>query len=120
MSRKLGHRKEIEAKHFLCRQGMKCITQNYHCKLGEIDLIMRQGNVIIFVEVKYRRNTVYGSSQEMVSSAKQRKLVKTAWHFLQAHPKLQHCDYRFDIIAIDQTAQEPLTWIHNAFENRWE
>ena len=88
--------------------------------MGEIDLIMRQHSVIVFVEVKYRRNTHYGSSQEMVSYSKQRKLTKTAWHFLQTHPKFHHYDYRFDIIAIDQSAPEPLTWILNAFEDTIE
>lgn len=120
MSRKLGHSKEMEAKYFLCRQGMQCITQNYTCRVGEIDLVMRQNNLIIFVEVKYRRNALYGSSQEMVDIFKQHKLIKTAWHFLQHHPKFHHYDYRFDIVAIDQTAPEPLTWINNAFEDTME
>lgn len=120
MSRKLGHKKEVEARRFLCRQGMICVTQNYTCKMGEIDRIMRHHNLIIFVEVKYRCNTLYGSSQEMVHISKQSKLSKTAWHFLQAHPQFQVYDSRFDIIAIDQTAHEPLTWIHNAFEDMME
>jgi len=82
-----GNRAEATACDYLQRQGLKLVERNYLCKRGEIDLIMRDGQDTVFVEVRYRRSDRFGSSAESVDWRKQAKLLATAEHYLQQHPK---------------------------------
>ncbi|PNQ71981.1 YraN family protein [Vibrio sagamiensis] len=112
--RRIGDQYEVLAKHYLQRQGLRFVTQNFLTKLGEIDLIFQQGKTIVFVEVKYRKNDHFGSAAEMVTPAKMRKLVKTAhiWLHKNKHDTY-HADYRFDVIAIHNNGND-INWIKNA------
>ncbi|HHX8307906.1 TPA: YraN family protein [Vibrio diabolicus] len=102
------------AKHYLQRQGLRFIEQNFLTKVGEIDLIFQQGETIVFVEVKYRKNDHFGSAAEMVTHAKMRKLIKTAQVWLSQQKRLKHnIDYRFDVIAIHDNGRD-INWIENA------
>ena len=112
VSIKIGHAIENSARLFLEQQGLQFITKNYHCRLGEIDLIMKDGNCWVFVEVRYRRNNHYGSSAETISRHKQAKIRTTAEIFLKNHSVNKEPPMRFDVIAI--TAKQ-LEWIKNAF-----
>lgn len=107
-----GKQAEAQAEQFLCQQGLKLVERNYRCKLGEIDLIMRDGDSLVFVEVRLRRHSGFGSAAESVTPQKQRKLILAAQHYLQHAGKNQPC--RFDIVGLDQ--QSPPTWLKNAFE----
>ncbi len=112
--RQIGNQYETLAKQFLQRQGLHFIEQNFLTKVGEIDLIFRQDETIVFVEVKYRRNDHFGSAAEMVTHAKMRKLVKTAQIWLNRQKHLQHTiDYRFDVVAIHDNGRD-INWIKNA------
>ena len=112
--RQIGNQYETLAKRYLQRQGLRFLDQNFLTKVGEIDLIFQQGETIIFVEVKYRKNDAFGSAAEMVTYAKMRKLVKTAQIWLSQQKCSAHnIDYRFDVIAIHDSGRD-INWIQNA------
>ena len=111
-----GQTAETQACRFLTDQGMKLIARNYRCRYGEIDLIMRDGHAVVFVEVRYRSNRRYASGAETVDYRKQSKLVATALHYLQSHPGAAVHPARFDVIALDsEHGENRFNWIPNAF-----
>lgn len=103
------------------KKGFKLIERNFHCRLGEIDLIMQDNKSLVFVEVRYRRNNNFGSGAESVTYTKQSKLIKTASVYLQQHAKLNKYPARFDIVSItgfietDNINNIHFNWIENAF-----
>lgn len=114
-NRLLGDRGEQEAARYLRRQGLRILHRGYRTNHGEIDLIALDGNVIVFVEVKARRQ---GVPAEAVTTEKQRRLTLAALHFLKKHGLLEQRS-RFDIVAIiwpedDNTPQ--IEHIRDAFE----
>ena len=114
-----GRVAEMQALAFLERNGMHLLQKNYRCYSGEIDLIMQDRDDIVFVEVRSRANSNYGSAVESVTLTKQRKLCKAAIHFLQLKKWLYKINSRFDIIAIQTMhTQTQLEWIKHAFEVR--
>lgn len=114
MSRIIGTIKELQALHFLKKQGLKLLQRNYSTRFGEVDLIMSEQNTLVFIEVRYRSSTEYGNALESVDFFKQQKLSLTAQYFLQAHPHYQNIDCRFDVIAFSKDNKKP-EWIRNAF-----
>ena len=110
-----GKQYEELACKYLCKQGLKLLTRNYHCRRGEIDLIMRDKESLVFVEVRYRRQSRYGSASESVNWQKQQRLIAAAEHYLLHEFKTQPAA-RFDVIAINGIKDAiELEWIHNAF-----
>jgi putative endonuclease len=111
-----GRRGEDLAAQFLAKRGVRVIAQNFRCPLGEIDLIGRDGETLVFVEVRSRAGKAYGLPQESVTRAKQRRLTRLAqWYILKNH--LERQPARFDVVAVTWGEGEPeLTWIANAFE----
>lgn len=107
----IGKKAEDIACSFLIKNGLTLITRNYHCRHGEIDLIMQDSDTLVFVEVRYRKSNAYGSAAETVNQAKQRKIIFSANHYLTTYPT--DCSLRFDVVALspNQTPQ----WINNAF-----
>lgn len=103
---------EEAAARYLQGAGLVIEDRNYRCRLGEIDLIARDGNTLVFVEVRYRRNNRYGTAGATVDARKQRKLLATADSYLQQF-KLE-CPCRFDVVAIEGDAQN-IQWIRDAF-----
>lgn len=110
--RAIGSKYEHIAGAYLERQGYKILEYNYHCRLGEIDLIARDGEYLVFCEVKYRKGHMTGSPAEAVDVYKQRKLWKTAEYYLLRHG-LYDVPCRFDVIGIEDCR---ITLIKNAFE----
>jgi putative endonuclease len=96
LNRWLGDRGERIAARYLRREGLRIITRNYRTPQGEVDLIARDGNTVVFVEVKSRRR---GQPAEAVTLEKQRRLTLAALHFLRRHRLLEHPS-RFDVVAI--------------------
>lgn len=112
----LGHWAEKEALQFLEAKGMRLIMQNYRAYVGEIDLIMQDQEEIVFVEVKCRSRTDFGSADEAITKTKINKLIKTATLFLQQKGWLYTRYSRFDVIAIHLNGdKKELEWIKNAF-----
>lgn len=117
MSITKGQQCEQFVKRWLIKQGWQCINENYRCRFGEIDLIMHKGKNLIFVEVKFRTDTTYGTAQDFITLAKQQKLILCAKHFLMHEPKFAHYQCRFDAITINKKIHHKnIEWIPNAFE----
>lgn len=114
MSLRLGLAAEDRALDFLMGHGFTLVARNYRCSRGEIDLIMQQGQGLVFVEVRKRTNGHFGTALESVNRQKQERLLYSAEHYLQANPKLRNWPRRFDIVAIEGEAGK-INWIKNAF-----
>ena len=100
---------------YLEQQGLQLISRNYHSRYGEIDLIMQHQQILIFVEVRYRRSASHGSSAESVNFRKQQKIILTAQEYLQSLSEIPIC--RFDVLAIMDTMQSvTVDWIQDAFQ----
>ncbi len=112
----LGEKYERKAATFLLDQGLKLHTRNFRCRYGEIDLIMQDGDVLVFVEVRFRTQTDYGTPLDTLTNAKQKKLLRAAEVFLQQHPKWQQHSARFDCVGINGVhPDETYDWVRGAF-----
>ena len=114
--RESGASAERKAEDFLSGQGLVIIERNYRCRSGEIDLIMRDGETILFVEVRFRKNLSFGTPAETVTLGKQKKIIATARYFLQMHRNYLRSPCRFDVLAISWSSQENIDWIKDAFQ----
>lgn len=97
-------------------QGLELLQRNFHSRFGEIDLIMKDAHVIVFIEVKYRTNQHHGSGAEAVTFHKQNRISRTAAWYLAKNPRKAECVCRFDVISIDPAKQGTgINWIKSAF-----
>ena len=111
-----GKMAEQEACLFLEKNGLILIEKNYRWTGGEIDLIMKDNDYYVFVEVRLRNNHDYANGIESVTKTKQRKIAKTALHFLQHNRLLNKVSCRFDVVGVEQREQDfKFQWIKNAF-----
>lgn len=101
---------------YLQARGLKLLETNYRCRFGEIDLIMRDGEEIVFVEVRLRSHSAFGGARESITRDKQRRLASAASHYLAAHGATP-C--RFDAMLLDTPATWRFEWIRNAFDSTW-
>jgi putative endonuclease len=112
----LGNIGEDKAYQFLKKQGLKLIEKNFYSRFGEIDLIMLDKNYLVFIEVRSRKNMGFGSSLESITSAKQKKLRKTADFFFLKNVNYSKIPARFDVILIPPTTDNnSINWLKNAF-----
>ena len=111
---KQGHAAESKALRYLERRGLRLLTRNYRTKSGEIDLIMQQEETLVFIEVRYRQSSKFGSAVESVTPSKQHKLLLTANQFLQQNGVETPC--RFDVVGISGRDQTEIEWIQDAFQ----
>ena len=115
--RRLGTRGEDQARRYLEDRGYQVLATNWHCAAGELDLVMRDGAEIAFIEVKTRRGEAAGRAEEAISAAQGRRLLATAEWFLSEHPELDDLIWRIDLVAITLSgtgAGPRLTHIVNA------
>jgi putative endonuclease len=117
--KELGKKGEEKALRFLKKRGYHIIEQNYVCKMGEMDLIAKEKDTLVFIEVKTRTSMDFGPPQLAVTSWKQRQLSKVALHFLN-DKKIEDVKARFDVVAIllGPTGEE-IELIKDAFDLRW-
>ena len=116
-SKQTGQQAEDSAYHYLKGQGLSLIERNYSCARGEIDLIMKDNSTTVFIEVRFRRDTRFGSGAESVDYRKQKKLLSTAAHYLQKNPKAAKGACRFDVISLTvNNGEQQLDWIPDAFQ----
>jgi putative endonuclease len=112
----LGSLGERLASQKIKRLGYKCIEKNYRCSLGEIDLIAKDGDCLVFIEIKTRRGSTTGFAKEAVNQRKMRQISKAALTYMKAN---NCCDTkaRFDVIAVNITGgREEIEVIKDAFE----
>ncbi|HEX5488519.1 MAG TPA: YraN family protein [Rhodanobacteraceae bacterium] len=113
----VGARFEQRALDGLERAGLKLVERNYRTRFGELDLVMRDGDTLVFVEVRYRRNPGFGGGAASVGPSKRVKLTRAAQGFLQSHPHFAAMPCRFDVVAFDGDADAPRhDWQRAAFE----
>ena len=118
-ARDRGRDAELACCRYLEQQGLKLLAKNYHCRRGEVDLIMRDRDTVVFVEVRYRRNAGFGGALESITQSKQQKLRITAEQYLQRETRLT--DGRFDVVAMsgnersDGAGDYTFEWIRDAF-----
>ncbi|MCL2355563.1 MAG: YraN family protein [Defluviitaleaceae bacterium] len=104
-----------EAEKFLRAKGLEILCRNYRVRSGEIDLICRDGGVIIFAEVKFRRGVGFGTPGEAVGYTKQQKIIRTAMHYIAATGSDEN-DFRFDVIEVrEERGRMHVNQIENAF-----
>ena len=114
--REFGQAGESLAVRYLKKNGYKILEQNYRTKLGEIDIIAKDRDTIVFVEVKARRSGRFGNPKYAVTLKKQRKISMVALYYLKA-VKQNDAKARFDVVAIDSGQDKPsIEIVKNAFE----
>lgn len=117
MSQARGRRAEDAALRFLEARGLVLIARNYRCRLGELDLVMRDGGSLVFVEVRARGCEAYGGAAASIGWRKVRRLTAAARHFLMSHPREAQRPARFDVVAISgHDGENPPHWIRAAFD----
>lgn len=109
-----GKAAEQHAATFLQQQKLVLLESNYRCRFGEIDLIMREDDTIVFVEVRMRSSDQFGGAAASITTAKQAKLIRTARHYLASQNDDFPC--RFDVVLISGTRGNDIEWIQNAFD----
>ena len=108
-----GQHYEAAAEKHLISCGLSPIERNFLIKGGELDLIMKDGETIVFVEVRYRQSQTYGHAAETVTASKVKKLIKTATLWLSKNGlSIYSTDFRFDLVAIHQQGAQ-IEWIKN-------
>lgn len=112
--RSLGMWGENVAADYLQKKGMKIIERNFRCRLGEIDIIARQGGYLVFIEVRTRSSAICGLPQESITAAKVKKVRRLAQFYL-AQKSLANVNVRFDVVAVFCTGDTTVTHIENAF-----
>ncbi len=116
----IGRGAEKTAENYLVGQGLTLVQRNFHGRRGEIDLIMDDGDILVFVEVRSRQSGRFGKASETIDAKKQAKLIRTAEQYLAAGASIgdQRANRicRFDTVAFDGDATlENLLWTRNAF-----
>lgn len=110
--RQQGRAAEQQAAAFLIAQGLVEVERNFSVRGGEIDLVMRDREHLVFVEVRYRSRVDFGGAAASVTSHKQARLALAAQHYLLRHGNRSPC--RFDVVAL--TPNQPPQWIRDAFQ----
>ncbi len=111
--RKQGNEFEQLAADYLKRQGMTILQQNFYCKMGELDIVAKDQDYLVFVEVKYRKSKAKGSAAEAVNFNKKRKICRSADIWLMLNQNKVYNSIRFDVVAIEEGH---LSHYKNAFE----
>jgi putative endonuclease len=113
--RRLGAEAEARALQWLLAQGATLVEQNYLGRRGEIDLIMRHGEYLVFIEVRYRSELAMVGAAASVDRAKRQAIVHTAQTYLAVNPAAGRLPCRFDVLALGETDAQT-EWIRNAFD----
>jgi putative endonuclease len=107
---------EAAARDFLLGQGLRAVAANANYRFGELDLVMLDRDILVFVEVRYRRDARFGGGAASVDAGKRRKLVKAAQAFLAAHRRFADAPCRFDVVdASGDPASPAFDWLRDAF-----
>ncbi|HEY9147442.1 MAG TPA: YraN family protein [Gammaproteobacteria bacterium] len=112
-----GRHAEQLAERYLGGKGLRLLARNYRCRGGEIDLIMSDGDSLVFVEVRYRKHQHFGGAAASVDRRKQQRLILAAQYYLQ-QTRSSSLPCRFDVVAISPGGHDGprIEWLTNAFE----
>lgn len=108
-----GDHYEEQAKRYLVRHGLIPLDKNARFKAGELDLVMREGNCIVFIEVKFRKQTHFGGAAAAISATKRQRLLKAAYLWLgQNGLSATHTEFRFDAVTFEGDVNS-VNWVKN-------
>ena len=110
-----GQKREAQALRHLQSAGLRLRAANVRYRFGELDLVMDEGELLVFVEVRYRRSRSHGGAAASIGRAKQQRLWRAAQAFLAANPSLAQRPCRFDVLAIE--GEDGVQWIRNALQD---
>ncbi|EPJ45279.1 MAG: hypothetical protein OFPI_37280 [Osedax symbiont Rs2] len=111
-----GCEAEAIALQLLLKNQLKLLTSNYSCRFGEIDLIMLDRSILVFIEVRARSSLKFGGAAVSVNKQKQQKIITTARHFLLCNSKYNLSTCRFDVVALEtSSAENTPVWYKDAF-----
>jgi putative endonuclease len=116
-TKQTGDSAERIAETFLQGHGLTLVTRNYRCRFGEIDLIMRQRDTLVFIEVRLRRSQKgndFGGPAASITATKQSRIIAAAQHYLAGISQLPPC--RFDAVLLNGLNVKDVEWLPNAFE----
>lgn len=114
---RIGRRAERRAERLLRRHGLRTLARNYSRRTGEIDLVMLDGDVVAFVEVRYRSATAWTSGLDSVDAEKRRRITRTAERYLEEHPEHRYRGIRFDVVSASKGNYGiACEWIQDAFD----
>lgn len=113
-----GKDAELQALNYLQQQGLRLLAQNWLCKRGELDLVMLDGDTVVFVEVRYRKHAQWGGALASIDGRKRQKLILAAQFSCKEH-RWADSPCRFDVVAMESTPAGPadLNWLKNAFDS---
>lgn len=116
LTRARGLHAEQLACRYLEKKGFRLVEKNYRLKCGEIDLIMQNNAILIFVEVRYRKNNFYGGAAASVTWRKQQRLIRAAHYFSVNKTIAKQLPSRFDVVTLSGDLNSPtISWIQDAF-----
>jgi putative endonuclease len=111
-----GRAAEAAVRAWLEAQGLACVETNFRARVGELDLVMRDGDVVAIVEVRHRATASHGGARESVHAFKQRRIVAATGRLLATRPALSNARLRFDVVAVEGAPPEwQFDWIRDAF-----
>ncbi|OGO37169.1 MAG: YraN family protein [Chloroflexi bacterium RBG_16_57_8] len=117
--RETGALGEKLARDFLKKRGYRIVETNYRCRRGEIDIVARQKDSLVFVEVRTKRNLSYGTPEESISSSKKSRMRNAAYHYLQSHHDPTE-SWRIDLVAVELDANGKPTRMEIVENAVWE
>lgn len=122
---KIGFEIEQLVKEYLLKQNIIVLQSNYFCKYGEIDLIGSENNILVFIEVRYRKNEDYGGAIASITKTKQSKIIRACKMYLLENNLYDKVECRFDVVVVqnnskqnneyDPHAKKNIIWLKNAF-----
>lgn len=115
--RATGDHWESVAAQYLREQGLNIVARGYRCRIGELDIVCKDGDELVVVEVRARSRTAYADALGSVGHVKRSRIIKATRHYLMCHPAQYGNAVRFDVVAIDGigSAQPTISWVKDAF-----
>jgi putative endonuclease len=110
-----GQEAEARAAQRVAQAGFEILERNFNCRLGELDIVARRGQLLIVAEVRLRSRQDYGGAASSITRAKQRRIARAARYLLARRPTLARLKLRFDTLLLSE-ADGPIDWIEGAFE----
>lgn len=118
MARHLEHGKNAEqlAARYLAQQGLTMVASNHRAKVGELDLVMREGRILVIVEVRARHSARRATPEATIDRHKQRRIILATQHFILCNRQYREWPLRFDVVGVTGTLDAPqISWIRAAF-----
>lgn len=116
-SRDLGKQAEDFAANLLITEGLHLLERNVNFRVGELDLVMQDGEYLVFVEVRRRKHDQFGGALGSITATKQKRLTKAALAYLQRHKIMDKVSCRFDLVAVsEEDGKLQAQWLKNIFQ----